>query len=423
MVINKIKQGDITKFRDGKPVLDEKGKERQQLFDGGGLVLVRTKAGTCVWHLRFRLGGKEKTYAIGLLSDVDLTKAREARQKARELIKEGVDPTKDRQVRRAEAAASSATTFRDVAEQWFRKNRADWSDIHYQKSLEAFERDVYPVIGKLPIDEITPPIIAGLVDRIVERGAVETASRILQHVNGVFRLARARDLCSDNPAVDVREVLPKKRDVVKRPALLDIEKLRDVLRRADVANLSRAVALAHRLVAFTAQRIGNVTEAEWSQFDLDSDIPTWTIPRIAMKVSKGRDFDHVVYLGPTITAELRAWRDRIGPEGFLFPSPTEGREYITRESLEKVYRVTLSLAKVHSMHGWRAAFSTLAKESRQFNHDAIELSLDHIHDSAVARAYDRGERRPERIRLAQWWDAQLNPPPADVIPIDRARTA
>ena len=36
-----------------------------------------------------------------------------------------------------------------------------------------------------------------------------------------------------------------------------------------------------------------------------------------------------------------------------------------------------------------------------------ELTLDHVHDTAVARAYDRGERLEERKRLMTWWDGQL----------------
>ena len=35
------------------------------------------------------------------------------------------------------------------------------------------------------------------------------------------------------------------------------------------------------------------------------------------------------------------------------------------------------------------------------------INLDHVHDTAVVRAYDRGERRSERERLALWWDEQL----------------
>jgi integrase len=68
--------------------------------------------------------------------------------------------------------------------------------------------------------------------------------------------------------------------------------------------------------------------------------------------------------------------------------------------------VTLGLADKHSPHGWRSAFSTLARDNG-FERDAVELALDHVHDNEVARAYDRGERLRERIRLAAWWGEEL----------------
>lgn len=37
----------------------------------------------------------------------------------------------------------------------------------------------------------------------------------------------------------------------------------------------------------------------------------------------------------------------------------------------------------------------------------VELALDHAHDNEVARAYDRGERFDERVKLFQWWGKQL----------------
>jgi integrase len=161
------------------------------------------------------------------------------------------------------------------------------------------------------------------------------------------------------------------------------------------------------LCAFTAQRIGNVVSAKWEEFDLDAEPATWTIPRRQMKV-KERHHDHRVILGPTIAAELRRWRqDSRRSEGHVFPSPT-GRPHITRESLEKVYRVTLGLGGKHSLHGWRASFSTLANDAG-FESDAVDLFLDHVHRTATARAYDRGERLEDRIRLARWWDEQLAP--------------
>ncbi|MDP2223008.1 tyrosine-type recombinase/integrase [Nitrosomonas sp.] len=124
--------------------------------------------------------------------------------------------------------------------------------------------------------------------------------------------------------------------------------------------------MAHRLCAFTAARIGNIINAEWKEFDHESDQPIWNIPRTKMKV-KSRLIDHRIPLCPEIVSELRQWHSDFGSKGYVFPSPT-GNKHIGRESIEKMYRVTLGLEGKHSPHGWRSSFSTLA------------------------RAYDRGEQ-------------------------------
>lgn len=379
---------------------------RKKLSDGGGLYVTLTPAGTAVWRLKYRLGGKEGLYSIGPYPVISLEAARTAREEAKALVRVGRDPVKARQVSRVEATTASDTSFAGVAAEWLEKRKRDWSGIHHDKSSRALERDVLPLIGKLPVSEITPGMMANVIDTIMKRGVRDTAAKVLWHCVCIFRFAQARGLCAENPAVPVREMLPRRRQTSRRPALLDIDLLRDVLRRADLASLSPSVRLAQRLCAFTAMRIGNVVEAQWSEFDLDSTTPSWSIPRAKMKVRE-RDHDHRVLLGPTIAAELRAWRDRTGGKGYVFPSPI-GNDHITRESLEKVYRVTLGLAKKHTLHGWRAAFATLARDAG-FARDVVELTLDHVHDTAVARAYDRGERMDDRIRLMSWWDEQLKP--------------
>ena len=65
-----------------------------------------------------------------------------------------------------------------------------------------------------------------------------------------------------------------------------------------------------------------------------------------------------------------------GRRGFVFPSPTGGK-HIGRESIEKVYRVTLKLEGKHSPHGWRSAFSTLARD-QGFARDVVEIELTPI---------------------------------------------
>jgi integrase len=224
-------------------------------------------------------------------------------------------------------------------------------------------------------------------------------------VTRIFALAKASGLCAENPALGVREVLPASKPHSQRPALLSFESLGDVLRKFESAPLSPPVRLAHRLVAFTAARIGNAISAEWSEFDLDSDQPSWSIPRKKMK-SKDRVQDHRILLGSMIANDLRTWRSITGGRGYLFPSPT-GRKHITHESIEKALRVTCGFEDRHSVHGWRASFSTLARD-HGFSKDVVELALDHVVDSATVRAYDRGERLAERKKLAAWWDGELS---------------
>lgn len=376
----------------------------KKLADGGGLHLFITPAGGATWRIKYRIAGKEKIYSVGPYPAISLAAARVELGKVKALLREGKDPVSDRRVSKAEAAACTDNTFKGVAHEWLTMKKKEWSPVHYTKSARALERDIYPAFGNLPVNSITPAIVAKAIEDINKRDVLETATRILQHLNGIFRYAQARGLCRDNPALPAREILPRKKDNGRMPALLEFAALGDVLRRAQGARLSPSVRMAHRLCAFTAARIGNVVNAEWKEFHLEDEQPVWIIPRKKMKVTT-REIDHRIPLSPEIATELRQWRELIGGRGYVFPSPTGGK-HIGREGIEKVYRVTLGLAGKHAPHGWRSAFSTLARD-HGFERDVVELALDHIHDNDVARAYDRGERFAGRIELYKWWGKQL----------------
>lgn len=400
-----------------------------KLFDGGGMFLMLTPSGTPVWRLKYRLTvndkasgvdvAKDQTHAIGTYPEISLAEARATRDAIRTMLREGRDPMVVKQVNKAAAALSSAQTFEEVGRSWLemRQKNKNWSPIHYEKSLQALERDVFPQIGKIPVAAVTTPMVAAVMDKIAKRGVFDTVGKIYEQVRAIFRFAHARGMREDNPADSVRELLPSKKSG-HMPALLDFASLGDVLRKAQMARLSPSVRMAHVVLAYTGARIGNVVNAEWSEFDLENEVPIWVIPRAKMKM-QDRNHDHKIILGPTITAELRTWRQTSGGKGYLFPSPVTGK-HVTREALEKVYRVTLSLAKIHAPHGWRSALSTLAKDNG-YHRDVVELALDHIHDNEVVRAYDRGERLQQRIELMNWWDTQLAQAQrgADVVPLPR----
>jgi len=375
-----------------------------KLADGQGLYLLITRAKTASWRIKYRIEGKEKSYTIGTYPQSSLAQARLELKEVKASLNKGRDPVVARRITMAQAAAHSENTFRAVAEEWFAMKEKEWSLTHHTKSKRAFERDIYKALGELPIESITPSVIAKAIETINKRDVLETATRILQHLNGVFRYAQAKGLCEINSAAPVKEILPRKKTNGRMPALLDWNSLGALLRAAEAARLSPSVRAAHRLLAFSATRISNVVQAEWKEFDLDADIPIWVIPRAKMK-DHTRIGDHRIPLGPQITAELKQWGKLFGRKGYVFPSPT-GNQFISRESLEKAYRVTLNMSGKHAPHGWRSAFSTLARDNG-FEQDVVELALDHAHGNEVVRAYDRGERFIQRIELYKWWGEKL----------------
>ena len=387
-----------------------------KLGDGHGLSLVRSgnaRTGSPIWRYKYALDAAERLCSIGPYPEVTLEQARIARDEARAMLRETPprDPVQERRQARVAARVTSGTTFAVVAALWLAARRDEWSAIHYQKTDEQLRKHVLPTLGPLAVDAITPSMVAAVIGAIVKRGAKPTAKKTLYNVRQIFDLAQTRPdaLQRPNPAHPAHAMIGKAKPVQHHPALLTLPALGKVLVAIDRAPLSPAVRMCHRLVAFAAPRISNAVAARWSQFDLDAARPTWTIARGEMKKAHDRQHDHVIYLGPTLVRDLREWRAIAGSTSDYCFAPLRAGTlpHITRESLEKGYRVTLKLDGTHSAHGWRASFSTLCREQGGFDETVVELALDHIAKTAVVRAYDRGERLEQRVALLAWWDREL----------------
>lgn len=379
-----------------------------KLPDGGSLYLTALPSGNATWQVRYLHTGKQKTFSIGPAEQKTLTEAREERDQIKKLVESGQDPVTSRRIQRLAIEGQSESTFASVTKDWLDKQKPDWSEIHYTKSKRALERDINPHLGKLPVAQITTIMVATVIEKIQKRGVRDTVAKIFQHVRAIFTFAQAKGLRTDNPAEPVAELLQRAVDPKHHPALLEWHQLGDILRRNDTANMSSAVRMAHRLIAFTGVRISNAVEARRQHFDLDGAPALWTIPRDEMKIQgKGRVHNHKVVLPAQIVGELRRWINAQPADSeFLFRG-NQGRTHISREAIEKALRETLELADKHSPHGWRSAFSTRAKEDTDFDKELVDLCLDHVHNSDTARANDRGERLEKRIALMRWWGDSL----------------
>ncbi|MEG3125776.1 tyrosine-type recombinase/integrase [Sphingomonas sp. GB1N7] len=170
-----------------RAVFNAKAKEKAyKLADSGGLYLFVTPKGFKSWRLKYRFADKEKRLVFGAYPGVTLLQARDARDHARRLLRENRDPAVEARKSKILAHAAAGMTFEIVARRWHEDQRSRWSPLQSTKVRQAFERDVYPQIGKLPLIAIDPPIVLAMLRKVEKRGAIDTAKRIRQHVSAVF---------------------------------------------------------------------------------------------------------------------------------------------------------------------------------------------------------------------------------------------
>ena len=83
--------------------------KRTRLTDGDGLYLIINPNGSKWWRFDYQFDGKRKTLSMGVYPIINLSKARETRDKARELLANGINPSDLRKAAKISEKAVSNT--------------------------------------------------------------------------------------------------------------------------------------------------------------------------------------------------------------------------------------------------------------------------------------------------------------------------
>ncbi|WP_309491478.1 tyrosine-type recombinase/integrase, partial [Trinickia mobilis] len=146
--INKMSLTD-TAVRNLKP-----SDKPYKLADGGGMYLHVTPNGGKYWRLAYRLYGKQKIFALGVYPQVSLAEARQMREDAKKLIKQGIDPVVERKQTVRRKSEEQAITFELIAREWHKTKRSSWTESHAKKIMNSLEADIFPKLGDRPISSI-----------------------------------------------------------------------------------------------------------------------------------------------------------------------------------------------------------------------------------------------------------------------------
>jgi len=367
-----------------------------KLSDGGGLQLWVTGDGAKRWRLAYRYAGGQKVLAIGVYPDVGLKEARTARQDAKRLLSEGIDPSSAKKQAKAAQASSAANTFEAIAAELVDKKRREGKAANTVGKSEWLLSLALPAIGTRPIKEIAAPDILAVLRKVESRGKLETAKRLRATIGQVFRYAVATGRADADPTGALAGAIAS--PVVRHRAAIVGPKAYGALLRSIVSYEGSPETLAAlELLALTFVRPGELRAAEWSEFDLDAAL--WSIPEEKMKMRR----PHRVPLAPRAVAILLDLNTITGRGRFLFPSVRSATRCMSENTINAALRRLGFRQDEMTAHGFRSAASSILNESGLWNPDAIERQLAHVDSDGVRRACARADFWDERVRMMNWW--------------------
>ncbi|WP_460824375.1 tyrosine-type recombinase/integrase [Lysobacter olei] len=369
-----------------------------KLADGNGLFLMVSPTGAKLWRYRYRIGGSENLFAIGAYPEVSLQLAREQREAARRLVKEGIHPAKHRKAARLVSAAEAANTFEAVAKEWIAQNRTHWSAYYCRQVETVLTNDVFPQVGGLPMRSVTAAHLLAILKAIEAREAPSIALLARQWVSAIFRYAVATLRADVDPAAALRGAVRKPKTRHKRP--LSRNELALFVERVNATESGTLVRTALQLLLLTFVRPGELRSARWSEFDLDS--AEWRIPAERMKMREA----HTVPLSWQSVKLLQDLRPFSGCRAQLFPNLRDPQRDMSPTTLNRALE-RMGYKGDFSAHGFRATASTILNELG-YRPDVIERQLAHRERNRVRASYNQASYMPERKKMMQDWADYLD---------------
>ena len=341
---------------------------------------------------------KRLNMGLGAYPEISLSMARDKARELRQLIQQGINPVEQKQLRKAEQIKEQGrkTTFIECAQSVLiikenelknKKHIAQW-----RSTLETY---AYPIIGNLPVSEITKLHILEILQPIwLEKN--ETASRLRGRIETILDYAKAKEYREgDNPAAwkgMLKPLLPEPNRVQKRVhhAALPYAEIKHFF-----SELTKRPGLAARALEFsilTVARSGEVRGAKWSELDLENKI--WIIPAERMKARK----EHRV---PLSTGALKLLENtpRIAGCDLIFPGQRgkQMSDMTLTAVLKRMERGELT------QHGFRSTFRDWAGETTNYPREVIEHALAHKLKDQAEAAYQRGDLLKKRQALMEDW--------------------
>lgn len=381
-------------------VLRAKALEKDlTLHDGDGLFLIVKTSGKKLWRFRYqRPATKQRTMmGLGAFPALSLADARGLRADYLALLANGIDPQIQAEVAEEQQQIALDSIFSTVAANWFQLKSKSVTHDYAKDIWRSLEKDVFPTIGEIPVQQIKARTLVEALEPIKARGALETVRRLVQRVNEIMIYAVNTGLIDANPASGIGMAFekPKKQNM---PTLRP-EELPMLMRSLVMSNLSVPTRCLIEWQLLTLVRPSEASGARWAELDLDAKL--WTIPAERMKAKR----EHIVPLSPQALEILDVMKLISAHREHVFPSRNDPKQPMNSQTANAALK-RIGFGGRLVAHGLRSIASTALNEVG-FNADVIEAALAHSDKNEVRRAYNRSTYLEQRIGLMNWWGQKV----------------
>ncbi len=390
----------ITRPLTNNEILKAKPRKKDfTLHDGDGLFLLVKTTGKKLWRFRYQRPNSDSrtNLSLGSYPALTLATARQIRDQHLTTLAQGMDPQQQQELASEQRQIELDSIFSTVAANWFQIKSTSVTEDYAKDIWRSLDKDVFPAIGSIPVQEIKARTIVEALEPIKARGALETVRRLVQRVNEIMIYAVNTGLIDANPASGVGMAFekPKKQNM---PTLRP-EELPRLMRSLVMSNLSVATRCLIEWQLLTLVRPSEASGARWAEIDLGAKL--WTIPAERMKAKR----EHIVPLSPQALEILEVMKPISAHREHVFPSRNDPKQPMNSQTANAALKRIGYGGKLVA-HGLRSIASTTMNEAG-FNSDIIESSLAHTDKNEVRRAYNRANYLKQRNDLLAWWGEKI----------------
>ncbi len=399
--------------------------DNQHERGNGALWLLVRPSGKKVFYFAYKLSGKRSMIALGPYSKsnagkgLTLQQARTQKDTLAAFLIQGLDPKIELariefEAEQEKRKQNQLGTIEQLFEGYAANMKANGKKS-YKEVLRSLKNDALPLLGnKTPANQITSHDIKLVLHTMIKRGALVGSNRLRSYLSASFAYGLEHDndpttmdasityQLERNPVRDVPKAIKNEKPGDRE---LSQDEIRQLWHSFNPGAAYSAIEQIFKLMLATGgQRVSEVSEARWSEFNLIECL--WEIPASRTKNGKA----HLVPLNHLAMSILETIQDHKDGSPFLFPHRLDSNKPITLASISRAAnRFTKDESnnfQPFTPRDLRRTCKTrmgelgLSKEIRDRinNHALGDVSSKH---------YDRYDYLPEKQKALDAWGKRL----------------